>query len=63
MKERQAWAILGVILVVFGFLTFFISSERVKIEVSPFSMALIVILVSGLLMLGIGFAGFLVERL
>lgn len=63
MRE-SLFVIPGVIFLVLGALVFFISSEtRVFVEVSPFSLLLISVFVAGLLLLGVGLANFIANKL
>ena len=54
----------GLIFLVLGTLAFLISSEtRVFVEISPFSVLLIVLFVAGLVMLFVGFGYFILDKL
>lgn len=57
-------AVPGLIFLVLGALVFFIASEtRVYVEISPYSFVLISVFVAGFLLLGVGLANFIEEKL
>lgn len=52
---QKTLMISGAIFLVIGVLVFFISQEiTVKVELMPFSFALVMVLVAGVIMLGVG---------
>jgi len=54
----------GLIFLVLGTLAFLISSEtKVFVEISPFSLLLIMLFVAGLSMLFVGFGYFILDKL
>lgn len=64
MRVRTSLAVPGIIFLVIGCLMFFVSSEiTVKVELLPFSVMLIAVLVFGAVLLLIGFVSFIVDRL